>query len=111
MKPHPPGAVASLIFGILAMIGWIMPMVGVVMGILAIINARRATTSLMATPESYVPGGLHTAGLVTGIIGLVLSTLVLLWMLLVFGLIGAIASAFAGQPMVTPMNQAQPLLW
>lgn len=107
MKPHPPGAVASLVFGILAMIGWMMPMVGVVMGILAIINSRRATTSLMTTPESYVPGGLHTAGLVTGIIGLVLSTLVLLWTLLVFGLISAIAGMFAGQPTSGP----QPLLW
>lgn len=81
------------------------------MGILAIINSRRATTSLIATPESYVPGGLHTAGLVTGIIGLVLSSLVLLWTLLVFGLISAIASAVAGQPMVVPTNEYQPLLW
>lgn len=111
MKPHPPGAVASLVFGILAMIAWLVPMVGVVMGILAIASSRRATASLTAMPEAYVPGGLHTAGLVTGIIGLVLSSLMMLWTLMVFGLLSAIATAMAGQGLPPPSPEAQPLLW
>lgn len=111
MKPHPPGAVASLVFGILAMIAWFAPLIGMVMGMLAIISARRANASLVGTPEAYQPGGLHTAGMVTGIIGLVLSSLVMLWMLMVVGLIGAVATAIAGHPLPPPTLEPPPLLW
>jgi hypothetical protein len=123
MKPHPPGAVASLVFGILALLAgfipivlgiwalfaWYMPVLGVVFGVIAITSARSATRSLTTIPSDFEPGSVHTAGLVTGIIGLVLSLLVGLWCLMIIGLISTlISAATSGQPM-TPVEQ--PLLW
>lgn len=123
MKPHPPGAVASLVFGILALLAgfipialgiwalfaWYMPILGAVFGVIAITSARNATRSLTTLPSDFEPGGVHTAGLVTGIIGLVLSLLVGLWCLLIIGLISAIFSAATnGQPMT---STELPLLW
>lgn len=111
MKPHPPGAVASLVLGILAVVGGWVPVVGVVLGILAITSAKRASGALVAMPGIYEPGGLHTAGLVTGLIGLAMSALSTLWFLMVLGMISAaIAAAASGAPM-TPMDVEKPLLW
>jgi hypothetical protein len=110
MKPHPPGAVASLVFGILALIAGFMPVGGLVLGVLAITSARRATGALATAPDSYEPGGLHTAGFVTGIIGLSLSALATLWFLMVVGMISAVIAAAAGAPM-TPPTMEKPLLW
>ena len=123
MKPHPPGAVASLVFGILALLAgalplafgilallaWYMPLLGFAFGVLAIISARRAMSSLASLPGEFEAGGIHTAGLVTGIIGLVVSVLVGLWCLMIIGLIGMIfTAATTGQPL--PLVE-QPLLW
>ena len=123
MKPHPPGAVASLVFGILAMLTglmplvfgifavlvWYMPLLGLVFGVIAIVSAKRATSSLTSLPGTFEPGGMHTAGLVTGIIGLALSVLVGLWCLMIIGLISAIfTAATSGQPSTLPVP---PLLW
>jgi len=110
MKPHAPGAVASLVFGILAVIAWFVPVLGMLMGVLAIASARRAAASLSNMPESYQLGGLHTAGLVTGIIGLLLSTMVLVWALMIVGVIGALAASISGQPQPA-LPVEQPLLW
>jgi hypothetical protein len=110
MKPQPPGAVASLVFGILALIAWFIPAIGMVMGVLAITCSRRAASSLAATPETYEPGGLHLAGLVTGIVGLVLSSLVMVWAVLLVGIIGALAALVTGHPVPASPAQA-PLLW
>jgi hypothetical protein len=110
MKPHAPGAVASLVFGILALITWFVPMLGMLLGALAIASSRRATASFSSMPETYQSGGLHTAGLVTGIIGLVLSTLMMMWAVMIVGLIGALAATFTGHPVALPPVE-QPLLW
>ena len=53
MKPHPPGAVASLVLGILAVIGGWVPVVGLALGAVAIASARRAASALVATTETY----------------------------------------------------------
>lgn len=122
MKPHPPGAVASLVFGILALLTglmplvfgifavlvWYMPLLGLVFGVIAIVSAKRATGSLIALPDTFEPGGMHTAGLVTGIIGLAASILVGLWCLMIIGLISAIFTAATNVPSSPP---SQPLLW
>lgn len=110
MKPHPPGAVASLVFGILAVIAGCLPVVGLVLGILAIVQNRRAAGALTAMPGSYEAGGLHTAGFVTGTIGLVMSGLATLWFLMVVGMISAVVAAAAGVPASSPMVE-KPLLW
>ena len=111
MKPYPPGAVASLVFGILSVIVGMVPVLGFFLGMLAIISSRRANASLMALSDTYQPSGLHTAGLVTGIIGMVFSTFATLWALIVIGLIGAIIAAASGQPSPLPAPVAPVMLW
>ena len=109
MKPHAPGAVASLVFGILSVITGMVPLLGFFLGMLAIIFSLRASASLATLSDAYQPSGLHTAGLVTGIIGMVFSALATLWALIVIGLIGAIIAAASGQP--SPIPVAPPMLW
>lgn len=111
MRPHPPGAVASLVLGILALVGGWIPVLGVVLGLLAIISAKRAGGILVASPGVYEAGGLHTAGLVTGIIGLVMSGLSTLWLFMVLSMIGAVVAAAASGTVLPPGTVEQPLLW
>ena len=106
MKPHPPGAVASLVCGILAIILGAVPFLGIVLGIIAIIAASRARSHAMDKPDAYQGGGLHTAGLVTGIIGTVMSSLATLWSLLVFSLIAALIAAAAHGMAHPPVSSA-----
>ena len=108
MKPHPPGAVASLTCGILAIILGAVPFLGVVLGVIAIVAAGRARSHLRDQPDTYLSGGLHTAGLVTGIIGTVLSTLSTLWSLLVFSIIAALIAA-AANGMAHPAVHSAPV--
>ena len=75
MKPNPPGAVASLVCGILAVVFAYVPVLGVVLGIAAMVNAGRARSALAAGPDLWLPSGLPTAGQTCGIIGAVLSSL------------------------------------
>lgn len=110
MKSHPPGAIASLVFGILALLTWFVPALGFLLGALAITTSRRANASLAAMPEAYTAGDLHTAGLVTGVIGLVLSVLATAWFVLVIGVMGAIGAAI-GEGMTMPPPAHAPLLW
>jgi hypothetical protein len=111
MKPHPPGAVASLVLGILALVGGWVPVVGLVLGALAIASAKRANGALTATPGTYEAGGLPTAGLVTGTIGLVMSALSTLWFLMMLGMISAVIAAAASGVSSPPPAVEQPLLW
>ena len=111
MKPYPPGAVASLVFGILSVIVGMVPVLGFLLGMLAITSSRRASASLMTLSDAYQPSGLHTAGLVTGIIGMVFSAFATLWALIVIGLIGAVIAAVSGQPSPLPAPVAPEMLW
>jgi hypothetical protein len=108
MKPHPPGAVASLVFGILAILAWFVPLAGMLMGMLAIAASRRAGSALADGSDAFQPGGLHTAGLVTGIIGLVLSSLAMLVGMAFMSLVGAAIAAAGGHQ---PPAQPPVLLW
>jgi hypothetical protein len=110
MKSHPPGAIASLVFGILALLTWFVPAVGFLLGALAIVSSRRAQASLTVTPEAYSTGDLHTAGLVTGLIGVALSLLVILWLVMMFGVLGAIGAS-VGEAMSKQPPASAPLLW
>lgn len=110
MKSHPPGAIASLVFGILALLTWFVPAVGFLLGALAIASSRRANASMIALPDVYAAGDLHTAGLVTGLIGLALSLLATVWFVLVIGLLGAIGAA-VGDGMTAHPPVHTPLLW
>jgi hypothetical protein len=60
-----PGAVASLVFGIVGLF-----ICGLIFGILAIVKSREAKASIAFNPR-YGGGGMATAGFVLGIIGLI----------------------------------------
>ncbi len=96
--------------GILALIAGLVPVAGLVLGILAIISSRRAGGALAQAPGTYEPGGLHTAGFITGTIGLAMSALVTLWLLMVMSVISAAIAAAASAPASSQMVE-QPLLW
>ena len=107
MKPHPPGAVASLVFGICALITGLVPLFGMLLGMIATILSRRADSFLRADQDRYQVTSLPVAGLGTGIIGITMSLVSTLWALFWFAVIGAIATAAAHQPVpVEPV-----LLW
>ena len=99
MKPHPPGAVASLVCGILAVVFAYVPVFGVVLGVAAMINAGRARRALADGPDLWLPSSLPIAGQVCGIIGAVLSSLATLWAVAIFSVIAAlIAAMINGMP-------------
>lgn len=110
MKPHPPGAVASLVFGILALVAGLVPVLGICFGLAAITWSRRAQNSLRALPDAYQIDGLPTAGLVTGIIGMALSAIATMWSMLIVGLISALVAAATGHPVSAPPAESV-LLW
>jgi hypothetical protein len=64
-KENAPGAVASLVCGIIGLF-----LFGIVLGIVAIVNANKAKR-LIASDPRYGGGGMATAGLILGIICLV----------------------------------------
>lgn len=95
----PPGSGASLVFGILAIVLWGVPLVGLALGILAIVLGARSRSAVRSDPTRYQPSGAATAGLVCGIIGTALSTLttaffalILFMISVVMGLIGMVGS-------------------
>lgn len=111
MKPNPPGAVASLVCGILAVVFAYVPVLGVVLGIAAMANAGRARRALIVGPDLWLPSGLPIAGQVCGVIGAVLSSLATLWAVAVFGIIAALITAVAkGGPAMVPHPHWIPLL-
>ncbi|MFO8066006.1 MAG: DUF4190 domain-containing protein [Bacteroidales bacterium] len=74
--PAAPGAVISLIFGILSAVFSCL-FVGIVFGILAIVFSGKAKKAHEANPESFSKGslGMAKAGLIIGIIGLIFSVI------------------------------------
>jgi hypothetical protein len=89
----PPGTVVSLVCGLLSLLCCGIPVVGLVLGIIAMVSAGRARAAVQAQPLRYIPSGMATGGLVTGIIGTVLNSLVILFWTVVILLIAIIANA------------------
>lgn len=75
MKILAPASVASLVCGILSIVLCWIPVVGLVLGIVAIWQYRQAKQLEAQQPDRYVAGGLAVAGLVCGILGTVASSL------------------------------------
>ena len=73
-RSNAPYAVASMILGIL---GIMIYFLGPVLGTIAIVLQSKARRKIMEEPESYTGKGFCTAGLVMGIIGIVLGGLIL----------------------------------
>jgi hypothetical protein len=85
--PNAPGAVASLVLGIIGMF-----CAGLILGIIAIVKARGAKAKIAANPTMYGGGGMATAGLVLGIIALIGGVFQVIWLI---GFIVALSSGHA----------------
>lgn len=88
-KQQIPNGTLVLVMGILSIIGcccYGLP--GLIFGIVAIILAGKATKVYMEAPESYSGYGNVKAGKIMGIIGVILSVLMvayLIWLVTYFG--------------------------
>ncbi len=110
MKPFAPGAVASLVFGILALVLGSVPLLGLGLGITAIVLAVRARRAVAVAPESLLGAELATAGLVCGIIGSVLSALATLALFLFLAVIASVIAAAAGAAALPAHGVPLPML-
>lgn len=97
-----PGAVPSLVLGIL---GIVIPYVGWILAIIALVQAKKARQALALRPGAYAGDGMAKAGRILGIIGICLGVLVLVTIILasvVFVLVSNISSQvpvdFTAQP-------------
>lgn len=67
LKPNAPGATASLVCGIIGLF-----VVGLILGIIAIVQGNKAKRLIAQNPDMYGGSGFASAGVVLGIIDLVL---------------------------------------
>lgn len=86
-----PNATAVLVLGILSIITCCCyGILGVVLGIIALILAGKDMKMFKATPDNYTQASYKNlnAGRICAIIGLILSSLVVLWIIFVMSVIG-----------------------
>jgi hypothetical protein len=88
-RPSAPGAVASMVCGI---IGVVVGCTGLILGIVAIYQARKAREIIALNPGRYDGAGMATAGFVLGIIAIVVGVFGLLWAIVWFGAMGTMMS-------------------
>ena len=86
-RPTAPGAVASLVLGI---VGVMTGVVGIVLGIIAIVMANNARTTMAASPGMYDGEGMVTAGRVLGIVAIVMGAFSVVVAFLMFGVASAL---------------------
>ena len=89
MKTNAPGAVSSLVCGIISVVLCWVPIAGLVLGIIAIISSRKAKAAVQSNPEAYEGGGMAVGGLVCGIVGTVSSALYNIFWVIGFIAVGA----------------------
>jgi len=83
-----PNSTLILVFGILSIITcWCYGIIGLILGIVALVLANKATALYKAAPENYLGFGNVKAGKIMAIIGIVLCVL---YFILIFWLIAAI---------------------
>ncbi|NBB95418.1 MAG: DUF4339 domain-containing protein [Planctomycetes bacterium] len=90
-REQAPGAVVALVCGIA---GLMFGCVGVVLGVIAIKQARKGMDCIRQTPGRYTGEGMCTAGRILGIIATVLGSLWLVYVL--FWLVMFVGFGFAG---------------
>ena len=74
-KTSAPGAVSSLVCGIISVVVCWVPIAGLVLGIIGILHHSKAKKNIQANPQSFEGGGMAIGGLVCGIVGTVLSAI------------------------------------
>jgi hypothetical protein len=89
-QENAPGAVASMVCGI---VGCMVPCTGLILGIIALNNYKKAMASIHRFPQKYGGEGLCTAGKVTGIIAIVMGSFFVLYFLFVFIIFASVGGA------------------
>ena len=93
----PPGAMASMILGIVGLVFGCSP-VGLILGIIALVKAGKAKRLAQENPNLYQTdgGGMRVAGFVCGLIALILGALGTIYLAIVIpAIIAGAASAAA----------------
>ncbi len=89
MKTNAPGAVSSLVCGIISVVLCWVPIGGLVLGIIAIVASGKARAAVNSNPDAYEGGGMAVGGLVCGIVGTVSSALYNIFWVIGFIAVGA----------------------
>ncbi len=97
--PTAPGAVASMVCGIISVVFAGMCGMGVILGIIALVQKAKAMNYIRTYPHQYGGKGFCTAGQVLGIIGTILGSLVLVYWVVWLSLVGVFFSAAASHGM------------
>ncbi len=100
-----PNATGVLVMGILSIVFcFCYGLIGIVLGIIAVVLANKANKLYLANPDSYSESSFKNmkAGKVCGIIGLCLSSLYLIVIIIYISIVGAALSAL---PWAEMMNQ------
>lgn len=88
-KQQLPNSTLILVFGILSIITCCCyGIIGLILGIVAIVLAKKATTLYAENPELYTGFQNVKTGKILAIIGVILSTLTILYLLWVLSMIG-----------------------
>ena len=91
--PAAPGAIASLVCGI---VGVLTAPIGLVLGIIAIVLARKAEQEVAARPTSYSGLGMAQAGRILGIVSIAFAAVVVVVMVMAFAAFMGAMAAFMG---------------
>lgn len=92
-----PNSTAVLVLGILSIVFcWCYGIVGIILGVIALVLSGKASTMYKENPEAYTVGSFNNmkAGKICGIIGTILSALYMIWIVVYIFIIGAAMSSF-----------------
>ncbi len=104
MKPHPPGAVASLACAVLSAMLWWLPVVAGPLAVIALIlGARSVRAASAAEPGAYQPPALATAAQVIALIALVVMVVAALVLVALVAALGALAPGLPAAPVLHPV--------
>lgn len=92
-KQKLPNSVGALVLGILSIVfAFCYSIPGLIMGIIAIVLAKKAQKLYDEAPEKYDSPGNAKAGKITGIIGVVLSSIYLVVLIIILATVGSLGA-------------------
>ncbi len=99
-KPYAPGAIPSLVLGIIGTVFGACYAAGLIPSIIGLVFAMKARKALAANAAQYQSPGMATAGLVLSIIGLVASAIGII--IIIVAIVAVITATNSGASWMTP---------
>ena len=102
-----PNATAVLVLGILSILGcFCYGIIGLILGIIAIVLASKDSKLYKINPDAYTPGSYSNikAGKVCAIIGVILSSLYVVFALFIVAILGTAALSGNPQDIIDRLN-------